>query len=480
MEKAASSYFTSAFSKAGFYKFIALYRGKKNKSFIKTTAKKLMDSKNKNIYAAGEYISREVTDKLDDLFSYSQELFDLMDSYVGRIAENESNGSDRKFSTSYRVLKEEWNSANFTNTIISPLKRLLEKIDIFNTTFTSAIELFDMCDESARAKYDIDMKTFKGYSIKLTGFYNNLSELLESNQEKNVSWIDIYKDETGGLLYSLVTAPLYIDSFLNNALYKVFDSIIFTSATLTVNQNFDYFNTQSGLNLASEKQIEYFTYQSPFDYQKQVLFVTPADIPDPRDYNYNNSINNFISESIKATKGSAFVLFTSFSQLKKSYEEVEPVLNDAGFRSYYQGEMNKDDLLNRFIMERDSCLFATDSFWEGVDAPGDTLRYVILTKLPFRMPNDPIEKARVEDMEKRGINSFINYTVPQAVIRFRQGFGRLVRTKSDYGIVAVLDTRVISMPYGKTFFKSLPRCKFFSGTSEMVFKSIKDHIKNFE
>ena len=142
--------------------------------------------------------------------------------------------------------------------------------------------------------------------------------------------------------------------------------------------------------------------------------------------------------------------------------------------------MEKSKLLEKFINDMGSSLFATNSFWEGVDAPGKTLRYVILAKLPFNMPNDPIEEARVEVMEKKGIDSFLNYTLPRAVIKFRQGFGRLIRKNDDYGIVAILDSRVLKKYYGKIFLQSLPRCKFMSGKVDDVIDAIKSHMENFE
>ncbi|MCG8570527.1 MAG: hypothetical protein MJB14_10345, partial [Spirochaetes bacterium] len=281
-------------------------------------------------------------------------------------------------------------------------------------------------------------------------------------------------------LFNIISAPLYINQFLKENLHEIYDSVIFCSATLTVNQQFQYFENQIGLGLVKDREIVVKTFTSPFDYQNQVLFTVPTDIDDPRDSSYNDQINEFIKKSIGATKGSAFVLFTSFVQLKRSFEETSPYIRELGYRSFYQGEMEKGKLLNTFKNELDSNLFATDSFWEGVDAPGKTLRYVILTKLPFRMPSEPVEEARVEDMEKRGINPFLNYTLPAAIIRFRQGFGRLIRSKNDYGIVALLDSRVAKKSYGKLFFHSLPRCQFISGDSQRVIKKMATFIENKE
>lgn len=478
IEKAASSYFTLSFSKSGFYKFIALYRGKKNRSFLKSFIKKLTLTNSKSLYAAGEYVEREVIGALEHLYTSATTIFERCDQYVQSIVESESRRQER-VSVNHRVLPEEWESQKFQEGILLPLKELLDLLDNFLLSMKKVDTFYETMNETEKIKYEIDFKTVKGFTSKLESYIQELVGLLNGNLEHNVNWIEIF-GEPENPLFNLVSSPLYINYFLYESLHSIFESIVFTSATLTVNKKFDFFMNLSGLNLVKEKEIVIKSYESPFRYQEVVLFAVPTDIPEPNHLDYNDTINKFMEESIKITKGSSFVLFTSYLQLTKSFEVVNPLLREAGYRSFRQGERSKEALLEQFICEKDSNLFATDSFWEGVDAPGDTLRYVLLTKLPFRMPTEPLEQARVEDMEKRGINPFLNYTVPTAVIKFRQGFGRLIRTNSDYGIVALLDSRVLSKSYGKTFFSSLPRCKFFSGNTSEILKVIQEHILEME
>ena len=197
---------------------------------------------------------------------------------------------------------------------------------------------------------------------------------------------------------------------------------------------------------------------------KQVLFISPEHIPEPNSAGYNDELNEFIRQTVAKTGGSAFVLFTSYAQLSKSYEAASDYLEKRNIRTLKQGQMPNVKLVTTFKEDIHSTLFATDSFWEGVDAPGDTLRYVILTRLPFRMPSDPLEQAKVESMERRGLNPFMDYSLPSAVIRFKQGFGRLIRSKNDYGVVTLLDSRALNKSYGRLFFQSLPRCQFVSGS----------------
>ncbi|HBD92718.1 MAG: hypothetical protein A2015_14545 [Spirochaetes bacterium GWF1_31_7] len=474
IEKAASSYFTATFSKAGFYKFIALYRGKKNKSFIKTIMTKMLSAGGADLYAIGEYIEREVLGTLDSLYNNASDVFHRIDGYLERIIKTEGYGGP-KVTINHRILKEEWESPDFQTSVIEPLKNLSELIENFSSTLDNTGNLYEGLPDGLKSKYEIDFKTLKGYSSKLNSYYKEITEVLNTEIGRKVAWLEIFGDKDSPL-FNLVSSPLYINIFLYESLHSVFESIVFASATLTINKSFDFFMSTIGLNLVKEKEIEVSTFDSPFHYDEKVLFVVPTDIPEPNSSDYNEKLNTFIEQSIKVTKGSSFVLFTSYSQLQKSFDVVNPQLREAGYRSFKQGDKSKDALLQLFIEEQDSNLFATDSFWEGVDAPGDTLRYVILTKLPFRMPTEPLEQARVEDLKKRGLDPFIFYTVPTAVIKFRQGFGRLIRTKSDYGIVALLDSRALSKSYGKTFFQSLPRCKFKSGKTLDILHEIGKHI----
>ena len=173
--------------------------------------------------------------------------------------------------------------------------------------------------------------------------------------------------------------------------------------------------------------------------------------------------------SIEISKGRAFVLFTAYGLLNVVYNRLRKEIEDLGHNVYKQGQENRHRLLERFRDDTSSVLFATDSFWEGVDVQGESLESVIITKLPFRVPSEPIIEARVEAIERRGGNAFSEYTVPQAAIKFKQGFGRLIRRKTDRGSVLILDKRVIRKSYGQVFLNSLPEVRIVSGTTDQVF-----------
>jgi len=224
-----------------------------------------------------------------------------------------------------------------------------------------------------------------------------------------------------------------------------------TSATLTANNNFDYIRARLNADEADELILG-----SPFDYENSAMLFLPTDMPEPTDYlNHQRSIERAILRTARATGGRMLVLFTSYRQLKATSHVVSPLLAKDGIQVYEQGEgASTSALLDSFRSTDHAVLLGTKSFWEGVDVPGEALSVLLIVKLPFDVPNDPVISARAETFE----NPFSEYTLPEAILRFRQGFGRLIRTQSDRGVVAILDRRVRSKQYGQLFLQSLPSC----------------------
>lgn len=483
IEKSATSFFSSHFSKNGFYKFLSFYKSKNNKGLFSDIIQKFSKDNSKEIAQLASFISEDILYNFNLLYTESFNIFEEINVFIQSIIEKNNYSSENIKNLSYRIKIDEWQTDFFQDNFIKPFNNLIRLLEEFLKSYNKLIKLVDeMLDNlefEERKKYELEFKLLKAYNVKLESYYQNIVSLLNIDIEESVVWIEIFGKKENPL-FTFYIAPVKIDILLKEKMFDFYDSIVMTSATLSVEKKFDYFNNMIGLYLVKDKSIIFDSIESPFDYEKHVLFVCPTDIPEPRHKDYNERLNNFLKKTILATQGSAFILFTSYDQLKKSYEEVNPYLSEYGYRSYYQKEMSNQKILELFKENINSNLFATDSFWEGVDAPGKTLRYVALAKLPFRMPKEPVEEAKIEYIEKKGLNSFTEYILPQAVIRFKQGFGRLVRKKDDYGVVALLDSRVLQKTYGKTFFKSLPRCKFFSGNTESVIIEIKKHLELIE
>jgi ATP-dependent DNA helicase DinG len=243
---------------------------------------------------------------------------------------------------------------------------------------------------------------------------------------------------------------------------------------LALSGSFNYWAIRSGAAM-TQRPLLTGCFPSPFPYSSAVLLASPSDAPLPDEPEYQGFVDQSVGRLIAAAGGSALALFTSYQSLRSAWNAALPELQALGIRCLKQGDDDRSRLLQTFLADTQSALFATDSFWEGVDAPGDTLRLVILCRLPFRTPNDPVFEARREAVEKNGGNPFMDLSLPEAVIKFKQGFGRLMRRSSDRGVVAVLDSRLIKKRYGSLFLQSLPETR----TSFSEFSGILRDTENF-
>ncbi len=270
---------------------------------------------------------------------------------------------------------------------------------------------------------------------------------------------------------SLNMSPLNIGQLLEDEIYSKCSPIIFVSATLTTAGDFSFMRRRLGLKTADELLLH-----SPFNYKQNVLLLTDPKAPEPTQRGAPGTPSPFakhiaqrVSEIVPALTGGVFVLFTSyrlmdevFEMARKEYEaewsRKIPVLERSRIEFMKQGDVSREILLDHFRRSGRGVLFATKTFWEGVDVPGDALQCVILTRMPFAVPDDPIVEARIEEINREGGNAFFEYQVPEAVMQFRQGFGRLIRKTDDIGVVAVLDSRIITKAYGRQFLASVPEC----------------------
>ena len=267
--------------------------------------------------------------------------------------------------------------------------------------------------------------------------------LLESEEKSYVYW---YERRNKGII--LTATPIDVSAILREKLFDRFDSVVLTSATLAVGGRFDYLKQRLGVQPATEVVLP-----QEFNFQEQALLYIPTGLPDVRHETFSSRAAQEIVQLLEISKGRAFCLFTSYAQMRDVHQRVS---GSVKFPLLLQGTAPRSILLDRFRSTPNAVLFATASFWQGVDVPGTQLSCVIIDKLPFAVPSDPIVAARVRALQEDGRNAFAEYQVPEAVLALKQGFGRLIRSKTDRGILAILDNRISRMQYGRIFLESLP------------------------
>ncbi len=274
-----------------------------------------------------------------------------------------------------------------------------------------------------------------------------LQQWMESGDRSYVYWV-----ERRGRGVFLQATPIDVSSMLQQYLFEQVNTAVLTSATLAVQGNFDFLKQRLGLATAREKIVP-----SHFDYEQQALLYVPREIPDVRTPGFAAAAAREVRQVLLHSRGRAFVLFTSYAQMRTIYETVAPEL---GFPTLLQGTRPQRALMEEFRATPHCVLFATSAFWQGVDVQGDQLSCVIIDKLPFAVPSDPVVEARIRSIRERGGNPFQEYQVPQAAIALKQGFGRLIRARGDCGVLVLLDNRIVRQRYGHVFLESLPPYRF--------------------
>ena len=309
--------------------------------------------------------------------------------------------------------------------------------------------------------------------------FENIAEICAAfcdyqKYEEDVFWIE--KQRLSGDPWAVFTrTPLDLAPKLKDSIFLPNKTVVCVSATLAINENFSYWAGHCGIENIENRPVLSGCFPSPFPYSSAVLLAAPTNSPLPDEDGYQEFINRSAGRLAAVAGGSALVLFTSYRSLHSAHLAAIDELKPLGIRCFKQGDDDRTRLLRDFLSDTSSCLFATNSFWEGVDAPGDTLRLVIICRLPFSTPGDPVLEARCEAVQKRGGNPFMELSLPQAVMKFKQGFGRLMRRSADHGVVVVLDGRLLKKKYGQLFLHSLPETR----TSFNDFENILRDMENF-
>ncbi len=317
--------------------------------------------------------------------------------------------------------------------LIADLSRLGARLELYANHFIN--------EEMAQVALDV-----RGTVTRLQEMVQQVTRFVSEPLDDYVYWLEEAADDR---TITLHTAPLHVGSLVRQHLWEPKRSVIMTSATLRTGDSFDYFRER-----LSAWEAEELSLGSPYDYVQSTLLYIPTDIPEPNRPGYQRMVEEALIALAKATHGRMLVLFTSYSQLRRTAEAIGPVLQQVGITVYEQGMGGRTQVLENFRATEQAVLLGTRSFWEGVDIPGEALSVLVIARLPFSVPSDPVIQARAEMYD----DPFREYQVPQAILRFRQGFGRLIRSSTDRGVVVILDRRVDTKLYGRLFLDALPPC----------------------
>jgi len=334
----------------------------------------------------------------------------------------------------------------------------------------------------------LEEKTIENLSIELRAQSMRLGNaclLLERvftqyGNEDRVRWIELRRTASprAKRTVHIYDMPVDVGDKIRAAVLEPHRTVVLTSATLTVDGSFSFIRERLGIARdGCSGRLREISLPSPFDFKKQAIILVPDGLPEPTEDGFIERAVEFLHPLLKVSRGRAFLLFTSFSALDRAHQLLSPALKAAGITPLRQGDDTRDHLIERFRDSTGAVLFATSSFWEGVDVIGESLQCVVIMRLPFKVPTEPIIQARVEALEREGRNAFMEYTVPQTVIKFRQGIGRLIRHRNDRGAIIVMDRRVLTRRYGRVFLNSLPPAPLIQGGCSELREVLEEFFK---
>jgi ATP-dependent DNA helicase DinG len=457
VESSATAFFSSEMTRFSVNKRLSrLSRRKGNRSFGLVP----------RLLALRDFPARSL-DGLPDAIAEARRAMDELDNRAVRLFEASST-SGRKSERSYRLTER---TPALQDLLLSPMAGLERKLLSCAQCLSDALDaaLSEGPEELAQDRAVYEARQYLRWLGDTASFCAKFKDYGDSPE--TVFWMEKGRTSQGETFVRYTQTPLDITGLMDEAVFTKFRAVVCTSATLSVGDSFDFWKGRVGL-ARSATTLETAVYPSPFPFRTNALLSVDSGSPGPESPAYRDYVDRAVPRLLEASRGHALVLFTSYEAMKSAYEAAKPKMAELGIALMRQGEDERSKLLDAFKADLGSVLFATDSFWEGVDAPGETLQLVVICKLPFRVPTDPVQLARSEAIERKGGNAFMEIALPEAVIRLKQGFGRLIRHSEDRGAVVILDSRVTSKRYGQLFIQSLPECRLVTDGLDAIIREV--------
>ena len=473
-ENSASSYFGDEGSKNGISKALFyISRIKKNKRLG------IIESINNMLNEKKSLIEKHEYDEILDLINKAHDLTSRVRNVTEDKTKEFMNYCHKNIQTKeglgykFRISPELVSTNHWKNDGLKPLREMV----------LSMTSLVNICDKLYKKFFDIAIeKDFdyeeiaqmaNAYLERLKRQLVSLNAVIDYKKDEYIRWIETRLTKKGSLILNWHLTPVTVAKNLNDFLYSRFDTVAMYSATLTVSKSFNFFSNRLGFDyIEKNKKIEIYL-ESPFNYEDNARLYIAADMPDVASDTFNDFTSKVLLDVCDITGGRAFILFTSFSSLMSVYENTAKKLKSKNINALAQtASVHRHTLLDMFKSSSNNVLYGVDSFWEGVDVAGKNLEVVIIPKLPFAVPTDPISEGRYRYIEENGGNAFLDYALPFAVIKFKQGFGRLIRSKDDRGVVFVLDKRLYTKNYGIQFIQSLPNARVIKASMREIFNDM--------
>lgn len=449
IEEAATAHFGAGCERGALERLLSrLLHPKKKRGLLLTLAQKMKHHRGAQAEEVRQRLGPALTERLASARAFVQEQATALAASARQLLPNGEEGSG------LRLTEEVAQQELYRREIKSRGLALAERLGELRQTLGEILRPLSALAEEEEALAS-PAQELGALLARLEGQRCCLADFFGPRDDAFVHWLSLGPKGRLGFYLS----PLSVAEELHKALYQTVPILALTSATLTVNGSFDFFKSRSGLGKLPARRLLEETIPSPFAYAEQVFLGLPLDLPDPRQPAFTAELADFSLAAARLSGGACFLLFTSYKMMNEVYERLAPPLREEGMTPLRQGEMSRHQLLNAFRRGPRAILFATESFWEGVDVEGEALQSVVIAKLPFAAPSDPLIAARAERLAAQGQDGFADYLLPLAVLKLKQGFGRLIRKASDRGCVLLADRRLVEKQYGQTFLDSLPDCR---------------------